>query len=537
MGWRNAGNVGAGSADKGSADPRKAEAGHADAGQADVRPAGAGRVDAGRAGVGKAGKVGAAIAVLALVLAGAGCTGTRPDRAAPDPTESGTPDELRPGAAGIGDPYFPKYGNGGYDVSHYKLKIKYDPATDQLTGVTTIKATATTGLSRFNLDLAGLTVRSATVDGKPAKHQRDNDELILTPATGVARGKAFTAEITYDGVPGERSRPGLGATGFLHTTDGAFAVGQPESAATWYPVNDHPLDKATYTIEITAPESLSALSNGVLTGTTKADGWATSTWEVRQPMASYLSTVAIGNYRVKTGSHRGKPIVTAVATSLSPGPADVAMDRTGEVVDFLETRFGPYPFDAYGGIVVDDDRIGFALETQTRPVYSAKFFVGEKATVDGTWVVSHELAHQWFGDSVSVQHWGDIWLNEGFATYAQWLWDAHTNKTTEQSLFDEQYETSEAKVWATPPADPGAGEIFSRSVYQRGAMALHALRLAVGDDAFFRIVKAWSAQKRNGNATTAEFMTVAERVSGKSLRPLFDAWLYGKSKPPRPTGG
>jgi aminopeptidase N len=399
----------------------------------------------------------------------------------------------------------------------------------------TIEATATTALSRFNLDFAGLTVRSVKVDGKPARHERDKDELILTPATGLARGKAFTAEIAYDGVPGERSRPGLGSTGFLHTPDGAFAVGQPESAATWYPVNDHPLDKATYRIEITAPERLAALSNGVLVGTTKAGGWATSTWEVRQPMASYLSTVAIGNYRVKTATHKGKPFVTAVAASLSPGAADEAMARTTELIDFLETRFGPYPFDAYGGIVVDDDRIGFALETQTRPVYSAKFFTAlPTSRYDKTWVVAHEVAHQWFGDSVSVHHWRDIWLNEGFATYAQWLWAEHVGEFSAQTQFDQEYADANASIWETPPGDPGPSEIFSRSVYRRGGMAVHALRMTVGDDAFFRILKTWSAEKRNGNATTAEFITVAERVSGRSLRPLFDAWLFGKSRPPKP---
>jgi aminopeptidase N len=466
--------------------------------------------------------------LLVAALAAGGCTGTREGGVdEPAPTATGSP-VFRPGGDGLGDPYFPRYGNGGYDARHYALRVKYDPATDRLSGTATIDATATDDLSSFNLDLSGLTVHEAVVDGAAARHARQSDELVITPAAGLRRGATFRVEITYDGTPAALSRPGLGATGFLHTADGAFAIGQPQAASTWYPVNDHPLDKATYTIELTAPERLAAISNGVLTGSVASAGWKTSTWEVRQPMASYLSTVAIGNYRVTTGAHKGKPLVNAVAGSLPRGPADAAMELTDEVADFLEERFGPYPFDAYGGIVIDDERISFALETQTRPIYAASFF----DAADGTWVVAHELAHQWFGDSVSIRHWKDIWLNEGFATYAQWLWVEHRESRTAQQQFDAEYDS--LQTWETPPAEPGAGQIFSAAVYRRGAMAVHALRKTVGDDDFFRILKTWATEKRNGNATTAEFIAVAERVSGESLRPLFDAWVYGKTKPPKP---
>jgi len=476
-------------------------------------------------------------ALLAVVLVVAGCTSGGPAPAPSPSTPSAPPSpaasgRFQPGAAGAGDPYYPTYGNGGYDVASYQLRLRYDPAGNRLTATATIVATATADLSRFNLDLAGLTVQSVTVDGTRAASARDGNELMITPARGLAKGTRFTVQVAYGGRPGPVN-PRLGAGGFLHDDGEAVALGQPESASSWFPVNDHPSDKATYTVEVTVPEGVSAISNGVLAGRSTADGWTTWRWEERAPMASYLATLAVGEYRVITGEHNdGKPVVTAVDSSLpAGGPADRAMARTTEIADFLATQFGPYPFDAYGGIVVDDTRVNYALETQSRPVYGPSFFLGPG---DATWVVAHELAHQWFGDSVSVQRWQDLWLNEGFASYAEWLWAEHESGYPVEQAFLDEYERSGDEVWQVPPGDPGVENLFSRSVYKRGAMTLHVLRKTLGDDAFFRMLKEWPAQKRNGNATTAEFIAFAEQIAGTSLRSLFDAWLYQKSKPPLP---
>ncbi|MFI7604088.1 M1 family metallopeptidase [Micromonospora sp. NPDC049366] len=478
---------------------------------------------------GRALRTGAGLLLTGALLVGCDATSseTTPSAGVPSPTGART---FKPGAAGAGDPYFPSYGNGGYDVARYAVKVRYDPKTDRLTGTATVQAAATSDLSSFNLDLAGLTVRSVTVDGAAAKHSRKGNELVVTPAHGLIAGNGFVTEIAYEGKPEPLENEVLGEGGFLHTDDGAIALGQPESASTWFPVNDHPSDKATYDFEITVPDGLTAVSNGVPAGKSDADGWTTWKWAERQPMASYLSFVVIGKLRVTTGEHKGRPVFSAVDESLGKGAADASIADTVEVADYLESVFGPYPFDAYGGVVVADSRIRYALETQSRPVYSAGFF-RQGANTD---VVAHELAHQWFGDSVALTKWEDIWLNEGLATYAEWLWAEHSDDRKAESTFATRYSGSPSSLWRVPPGKPGVENLFSQSVYQRGAMTVHALRVAIGDKAFFTLLKTWAADKRNANGTTAEFIALAERVSGKKLDALFDAWLYGTTRPDQP---
>ncbi len=473
----------------------------------------------------------AAVAVLVMATL-AGCTSTTPVISSQARPTAHTGGPAGPGADGIGDPYYPKAGNGGYDVASYDLDLRYDPASRQLTGTAKITATATAGLTRFNLDLRALTVESVTIDGQSATAKASGDELEVTPAQTIAAGSTFVTSIRYGGVPKPYREEALGGgeVGFLSTPDGAIAIGQPEVAASWYPVNDHPRDKATYTVAITVPDGLTAMSNGVLGAQQSANGWTTWHWSESKPMASYLATVVIGNYRVQQSTHDGKPVFLAVHESLDPR-IDTLLARTPQIVDFLETKFGPYPFDALGGIVVDDARVRFALENQTRPIYGLTFF---QPTPKDDWVIVHELAHQWYGDSVSIGQWSEIWLNEGFATYAEWMWSNRNGGLTEQQTFDRWYSQGAATLWTVPPGRPGVADLFANAVYVRGAMTLHALRMTIGDDAFFTVLRTWAAEHADGNVTTAQFVALAERISGKHLTKLFQDWLYGTTRPARP---
>jgi hypothetical protein len=650
-------------------------------------------------------------------------------------------ESFTPGAPGVGDPYFPLDGNGGYDVRHYLLEVKYTPQTDVLAGVATITARATQNLSSFNLDLDGLTVRSIRVDGRPASFTRDGGELTVKPRSGLRQGSTFTTVVSYDGVPD--------VVTFVHTDDGAVIMGEPHIASWWFPVNDHPTDKAAYTFKVTVPAGTEAVANGELVDRKTVNGWTTWTWDARAPMASYLATATMGDFDLRqyrangikfwdaldpdlfdelgveprtgqrfaisqkdsssykrlsrtitvpaaganlsfwvtrdteadwdfmfveartagaedwttlpdlnghTSANTGQSCLfgwhdlhpflthyqtldsdgTCVATGTSgtwsaasgassgyeqwsvdlsgyagtdvevsisyasdwgvqafglfvdditvstgagstsfeddgdvmdgwtvPGPparsgpnlndwmagtvenvprpdgelVDTVFARQPEAIEFMAGLFGPYPFSASGGIVDDTFSVAGALENQTRPIYGRSIF-GDP--VQGTSVLVHELAHQWFGNSVSLAGWRHLWLNEGFATYAEWLWSEHKNLGTAQQIFDATFRShpQDDPFWKVivddPVEDPSDPDdvLFEPAVYDRGAMTLHQLRLAVGDASFFQILRLWTARFADGNATTDQFIAHAEQISGRQLDELFKVWL---STPQRPT--
>lgn len=475
----------------------------------------------------------AAITALAVTTAGTIATAA-PGHTAPPGWGRPGPGSLTPtpGSPGLGDSYFPDYGNGGYDVGHYDLRLRYEPATDLLTGTTTILATATQDLSRFNLDFA-LDVQSVRVNGWAAGFTREGDhELAVTAPRPIRTGQALTVVVKYAGVP-SRTKV-YGYTGWTRTADGALAVNEPESAWWWFPSNDHPLDKATFDISVSVPNGVEVISNGVQPRDPLPEpgGRARWSWRSTRPGATYQAFLAIGQYDIVTDTApNGQPVINAYSTTLGDldGAARASIERTAEVIDWASGVFGPYPFEAQGGVAGPIDGVGFALETQTRPVYGPSFW----RRGSHPYVVAHENAHQWFGDSVSVADWSQIWLNEGFATYAEWLWSEEQGEGTAQELFDFIYAVypADSGFWQVLPGAPGAANIFHDAVYDRGAMALHQLRLAVGDDAFFRILPAWTAEHAYGNGTIAQFRALAERISGQDLGDVFTTWLFTVGRP------
>src|SRR4051794_23679982 len=433
------------------------------------------------------------------------------------------------GARSAGDELFPTLGNGGYDAKHYALDLSYLPGVHLLSGTTTLTATATQPLREFSLDFQGFTISAVTVDGVPATYTRQDTKLIVDPATPLAQGQSFAVAVTYLGQPPSITDPDGSSEGFLQTADGAFVVCEPAGAQGWFPNNNTPSDKATFDITMAVPTGLSVLANGVLVSNEAAGPLTSWHWREDEPMATYLSTASLGLFDVaRSTGPDGEDIYTAVDPAYSAvdtARSDKTLSRIPEILTFLDGLYGPYPFKAAGAIVDVAPTVGYALETQTKPNFPLP---------PGSVTLAHETSHQWFGDSVSLTQWRDIWLNEGFATWSQWVFDERRNGgSTTRADYESVYATdASSSFWQIPPADPGSGaNIFSSAVYDRGGATLEALREIVGEPTFLRIMRTWVAQHRQANATTAQFIALAKSVSGRDLDAFFQQWLYAPSKP------
>ncbi|MFD9905210.1 M1 family metallopeptidase [Streptomyces sp. NPDC059063] len=444
-----------------------------------------------------------------------------------------------PGAAGVRDPYYPKLGNGGYDVQHYGLKLGYDPESRHLKGTAEITARATKNLSAFNLDLRGLDVESVTVEGKKARVQRAGDELTVRPHDDLDRDETFRATVRYSGTPQTITDVDGAKEGWLKGEKSALATGEPAGSKAWFPGNHHPSDKASYDIEVTVPKGLTAVSNGELTRQTTTNGRTTFAWHSAEPMASYLATVAVGRYDTETSMANDTPVFTAVDPTI---PDDKkkrikkVFAKIPDIMDWAEENFGDYPFSSTGAIAEGRVGLGYALETQTKPVFP----VSESDTS----TLVHELAHQWYGNSVTPKTWQDMWLNEGFATYAEWLYEEDFGDMTVEETVDALYdgdlyedENDNEEVWDFPPAkQPDAASISDAPVYDRGAMVIQKIRETVGDETFYDIIQGWAKTYRHRNADTKDFTTYVDQHAGddearEELQTVWSDWLYGDGKP------
>lgn len=441
-----------------------------------------------------------------------------------------------PGGPSIGDSYYPELGNGGYDARHYTLDLAVNMTTGRLEGLATLEAIATESLTSFNLDFSGLSVMSLRLNGEPVAFERDGLEMTILPAEPLPAGEPFTLETRYEGVPEAISPQAIPIRmGWNRHSKGVYVASEPVGSATWFPVNEHPLDKATYTISVTVPQPYVVAANGLLVETIEDGRMVTYVWENSHPTASYLVTVNIGEFMIEEqAGPDGLPIRNYFPASVYE-EAVYDFGRTPEMITFFSEIFGPYPFEAYG-VVVAEQALGFALETQTLSLFGLRHVDGMRSSEN---TIAHELAHQWFGNAVSLADWSEIWLNEGFATYASYLWEEHDKGPDVFANMLRQFYMflTASQGMMPPPGAPPPGDLFNASVYMRGAMTLHALRARIGDEAFFALLPAYYQAHEFGNATTADFIALAEEISGDDLGEFFEGWLYSLALPPIPELG
>ncbi|GLF99684.1 M1 family metallopeptidase [Streptomyces yaizuensis] len=441
-----------------------------------------------------------------------------------------------PVALGIGDPLFPLLGNPGYDVLSYDLAFTYHGNnTTPLDAVTRIEATATERLERINLDFAHGTVGSVEVDGLPAEFATVDEDLVIQPLLPLEAGSRTRITVTHT------SDPRGGTGGWVRTRDGLVMANQADVAHRVFPSNDHPADKAYFTIRVTAPSELTAVANGVRVGR-RPEG-ATTTWayRTRHPMATELAQVAIGASAVPTREGPGGLPVRDVVPAKDAAALEPWLAKTPDQIAWMEGKVGPYPFENYG-VLIADAATGYELETQTLSLFERRIFIGSPFPawyVDS--IMVHELAHQWFGDSVSPRRWSDLWLNEGHATWYEALYAEEKSGHTLQARLREAYRQSDRwRADGGPPAapkPPAPGQkisLFRPVVYDGSALVLYALRQTIGREAFERLQRAWVREYRDGTAGTEDFVRLASETAGRDLSAFLQGWLYGERTPPMP---
>lgn len=429
----------------------------------------------------------------------------------------------------VRDPYLPDSGNSGYRVSRYELDLEYKVHSNRLSGTATITAVTLTALREVTLDLADeLSVAKVWINGRPpARFSTSAAKLRIRLATALPPGAALVIAVRYSGAP-RPSETLWGEVGFEELSDGVLVSGQPNGAPSWFPCDDHPTAKASYLIRVSTDSPYHAVANGELTSRRVRATRTTWTYEQHEPTPTYLVTLQIGRYVTHQMPGSAVPIHAVLPARLRPH-FDRDFAQQSQMMALFVRLFGPYPLAAGYTVLVTDDNLEIPLEAQGISIFGANHCDGTGGSMR---LIAHELAHQWFGNSVTLRRWRDIWLHEGFACYAEWLWSEHSGGPSADALARRYHRQLAASPQDLLLADPGPADMFDDRVYKRGAITLHLLRGLLGDDAFFALLREWTTRYRHGNADTEDFTRLAAEYTSEPLQPLWQEWLYSTAVPP-----
>ena len=431
---------------------------------------------------------------------------------------------------GYGDSLYPALGDAGLDVTHYDLSLRFDPGVDSLTGQAVLsvvaRPTLNKALNQINLDFAGPQVLGVKLNGKPARHAQVGEKLLILPPSPIVAGTAFTLTVSYSGTPALHLDPSTGGglrLGWITQEGGSYVLSEPDGAHTFFPCNDVPADGASYSLHLDVPAGTTAVASGVQTRQTTLAGRTLTDFEQAQPIPTYALTVHTGRLELQTQQGpAGIQIRNAFPAGL-PHTVRAAFDQTPAMLSFLAGWFGPYPYPVYGVAVTEDPQLP-ALETATLSTFPSR--------PEAPTTALHELAHQWFGDNLRLGDWSDIWLNEGFATYAELLWAQSQGKATAPML--ERWYARLGREPARGLLTTRSAQLFDSSSYLRGALTLHVLRLKVGDALFRQILQTYAARFSGLSVRTADFLGVVREFGGVTALEVMQPWLTGPALPPIP---
>ncbi len=437
-------------------------------------------------------------------------------------------------AAGLADTY-PR--QAGVDVQHYTFRVGLGDDSDEVLGETTVSVRfAAEGVKELTLDLAsasqgrGMTVESVTSDGKAVAFTHQENRLAMVVEPAAKAGEARTFVVKYGGVPASGLR--VGKNKFGERT--FFSDNWPDKARQWLPTIDHPSDKATSEFVVTAPSRYQVVANGTLVEEVDlGDGRRTTHWKEDVPIATWLNALGVAQFASRhSGSVGGVPVEVWSYHQDSEKGRTAFEEPALKVLSYYSDTFGPFPYEKLGNVEAAGVDGGMEL--------ASAIFYGERS-VDGrvaTDLVAHEVAHQWFGDSVTERDWDDVWLSEGFATYGDFLYTEHSRG---RDALAARLKRARATVLAFEAKNPGVPvihknladmkKVLNPLVYQKGAWVLHMLRLRVGDDKFFAGLRLYYRRHRDGNASTDDFRRAMEEASDRDLSRFFGQWLRRAGSP------